>query len=141
MNHHNKQYSDRSTLVLQAHFWLLAAALQRLPPVKCCCRVRLPGKTGRRRLPRLRQEVQFVELQAPLQVRIAAFFDARAALAVLFFAAQILWACNVRRLCAHPGALGQPRQRSLLCGVLHCMPQLAVVTHDVYVYWCYVVIA
>ena len=64
------------------------------------------------------QAVQYVESAASLQVRRVVAFTSVACVWLTVFVAQVLRARDVRGLRARVGARGQPRERSLLCGVL-----------------------
>ena len=64
------------------------------------------------------QAVQYVDSAASLQVRRVVAFTSVACVWLTVFVAQVLRARDVRGLRARVGARGQPRERSLLCGVL-----------------------
>ncbi len=71
------------------------------------------------------QAVQCVESAASLQVRRVIASTSVECGWLTDFVSQDLRACDVRGLCARSGARGQPRERSLLCGVLKQMQRPA----------------
>ncbi len=66
-----------------------------------------------------------MESAASLQVRRVVALTSVSCRWLTGFVAQVLRACDVRRLCARAGAHGQSCERSLLCRVLKLLQQPA----------------